>query len=97
MAWKDRVTGRKRPTGFDGSEFRALHTGGDCHHRAGELVCQQSRPALDLTPNKKYSLSQQREDPAGLNHDVTIYAFDRQRNFGERRDVLACTAPPRTG
>ena len=47
----------------------------------------------DMTPNKKYSLSDQtRKILKELNRDVTIYAFDRERNFGERRDVLGMYA-----
>jgi ABC-type uncharacterized transport system involved in gliding motility auxiliary subunit len=43
----------------------------------------------DMTPNKKYSLSDQTHKLLkDLNKDVTIYAFDRERNFGDRRDVL---------
>jgi ABC-type uncharacterized transport system involved in gliding motility auxiliary subunit len=43
----------------------------------------------DMTPNKKYSLSDQtRKILKGLTKDVTIYAFDQDRNFGARRDVL---------
>jgi ABC-type uncharacterized transport system involved in gliding motility auxiliary subunit len=43
----------------------------------------------DMTPNKKYSLSDQtRKILRDLSKDVTIYAFDQERSFGERRDVL---------
>jgi ABC-type uncharacterized transport system involved in gliding motility auxiliary subunit len=43
----------------------------------------------DLTPNKKYSLSPQTVKMLkDLNQDVTIYVFDRERSFGERRDLL---------
>jgi ABC-type uncharacterized transport system involved in gliding motility auxiliary subunit len=43
----------------------------------------------DLTPNKKYSLSPQTLKVAkGLNRDVTLYVFDRERGFRERRDLL---------
>ena len=42
-----------------------------------------------MTPNKKYSLSPQTAKMLkDLNQDVTIYVFDRERSFGERRDVL---------
>jgi ABC-type uncharacterized transport system involved in gliding motility auxiliary subunit len=44
----------------------------------------------DLTPNKKYSLSDQTKKLLrNLDRDVTIYVFDRERSFGERRDVLS--------
>ena len=43
----------------------------------------------DLTPNKKYSLAPQTVKLLkGLSQDVTIYVFDRERSFGERRDLL---------
>ncbi len=43
----------------------------------------------DMTPNKKYSLSDQtRKILKDLSGDVTIYAFDKEHSFGERRDVL---------
>jgi ABC-type uncharacterized transport system involved in gliding motility auxiliary subunit len=43
----------------------------------------------DMTPGKKYSLSDQtRKILKGLNKEVTLYAFDKERSFGEKRDVL---------
>jgi ABC-type uncharacterized transport system involved in gliding motility auxiliary subunit len=43
----------------------------------------------DLTPTKRYSLSEQSEKIArDLTRDVTIYVFDRQRAFREHRDLL---------
>jgi len=43
----------------------------------------------DLTPNKKYSLAPQTAKMLKeLSQDVTIYVFDRERSFGERRDLL---------
>jgi len=44
---------------------------------------------LDLTPNKKYSLAPQTTKLLkGLDRDVDIYAFDREQNLRERRDLL---------
>ncbi len=43
----------------------------------------------DLTPSKKYSLSPQTTKVVkDLDRDVTIYAFDRERNFRGLRDLL---------
>ena len=43
----------------------------------------------DLTPNKKYSLAPQTVKMLkDMNQDVTIYVFDRERSFGQRRDLL---------
>ena len=50
-----------------------------------------------MTPNKKYSLSPQtRKMLKDLSQDVTIYVFDQERSFGERRDVLDVFIRPRT-
>jgi len=47
----------------------------------------------DLTPNQKYSLSPQTKKMLkDLNRDVAINVFDRQRSFGERRDLLGMYA-----
>jgi len=43
----------------------------------------------DLTSNKKYSLAPQTVKMLkDLKQDVTIYVFDRERSFGQRRDLL---------
>lgn len=43
----------------------------------------------DLTPARQYSLSEQSEKiTKGLERDVTIYVFDRQRAFPQHRDLL---------
>jgi ABC-type uncharacterized transport system involved in gliding motility auxiliary subunit len=43
----------------------------------------------DLTSNKKYSLALQTVKLLKqLKQDVTIYVFDRERSFGQRRDLL---------
>jgi len=43
----------------------------------------------DLTPNKRYSLAPQTvKILKDLNQDVTIYVFDRERSFGQERDLL---------
>ncbi len=43
----------------------------------------------DLTPSKQFSLSPQTTKILkGLDRDISIYVFDRERNLRERRDVL---------
>ncbi|MDE3178324.1 MAG: GldG family protein, partial [Acidobacteriota bacterium] len=44
---------------------------------------------LDLTPNKKFSLSPETKKLLkGLDTPVTLYDFDRQNAFGQQRDLL---------
>jgi ABC-type uncharacterized transport system involved in gliding motility auxiliary subunit len=89
MAWKDRLTGRSGQRVLTGANF-AIYT----------LIVlalivlvnwfvNRHDTRWDMTPNKKYSLSEQtRKILKELNRDVTIYVFDREHSFGERRDVL---------
>jgi ABC-type uncharacterized transport system involved in gliding motility auxiliary subunit len=93
MAWKDRITGRSGQQVLTGANF-ALYTliGIALIVLVNWFVNNHDR-RWDMTPNKKYSLSEQtRKILRDLNRPVTIYAFDRQRNFGERRDVLGMYA-----
>src|SRR5579883_2166578 len=44
---------------------------------------------LDLTPNKEFSLSPQtRKLLKGLDRPVSIYVFERESGFRERRDLM---------
>ena len=79
MAWKDRIAGRSGQQVLTGANF-ALYT----------LIVialivlvnwfvSNHDKRWDMTPNKKYSLSDQtRKILKGLNKNVTIYAFDQR-------------------
>lgn len=93
MAWKDRIAGRSGQQVLSGANF-ALYT-----LIVIALVVlvnwfvNNHDKRWDMTPNKKYSLSAQTHKILkDLNSDVNIYAFDKERNFGERRDVLGMYA-----
>ncbi len=89
MAWKDRLSGRSGQQVLTGANF-ALYT-----LIVVALIVlvnwfvNHHDKRWDMTPNKKYSLSDQtRKILKELNRDVAIYVFDRERSMGERRDVL---------
>jgi ABC-type uncharacterized transport system involved in gliding motility auxiliary subunit len=89
MAWKDRIAGRSGQQALTGANF-ALYTliGIALIALVNWFVNNHDR-RWDMTPNKKYSLSDQtRKILKDLSKDVTIYAFDQERSFGEKRDVL---------
>ncbi len=93
MAWKDRIAGRSGQQVLTGANF-ALYTliVIALIVVVNWFVTNHDR-RWDMTPNKKYSLSEQTHKILKeLNKDVTIYAFDQERNFGERRDVLGMYA-----
>ena len=89
MAWKDRLAGRSGQQVLTGANF-ALYT----------LIVialivlvnwfvSNHDKRWDMTPNKKYSLSEQtRKMLKDLDQDVTIYVFDRKESSGEHHDVL---------
>lgn len=89
MAWKDRLTSKGGQQVLSGANF-AIYTliVLALIVLVNWFVSNHDKTA-DMTPNKKYSLSEQtRKILRDLNKDVTIYAFDRQRGFSELRDVL---------
>ena len=89
MAWKDRIAGRSGQQVLSGANFALYTLIGIALIVLVNWFVSNHDKRWDMTPNKKYSLSDQtRKILKGLTKDVTIYAFDQDRNFGARRDVL---------
>jgi ABC-type uncharacterized transport system involved in gliding motility auxiliary subunit len=92
MAWKDRIAGRSGQQVLTGANFALYTLIGIALIVLVNWFVNNHDIRWDMTPNKKYSLSDQtRKILKGLkdsNRNVTIYAFDQERNFGELRDVL---------
>ena len=93
MAWKDRLAGRSGQQVLTGANFALYTLIGIALIVLVKWFVNNHDKRWDMTPNKKYSLSDQTHKILReLNRDVTIYAFDKERNFGERRDVLGMYA-----
>ncbi len=93
MAWKDRIAGRSGQQVLTGANFALYTLIGIALIVLVNWFVNNHDKRWDMTPNKKYSLSDQtRKILRDLSRDVTIYAFDRERNFGERKDVLGMYA-----
>jgi len=93
MAWKDRIAGRSGQQVLTGANIAIYTLIGIALIVLVNWFVNNHDHRWDMTPNKKYSLSDQtRKILRDLNRPVTIDAFDRQRNFGERRDVLSMYA-----
>lgn len=89
MAWKDRITGRSGQQALSGANFAIYTLVVIAFIVLVNWFVSNHDKRWDMTPNKKYSLSQQTHKIlSDLSQDVTIYVFDRDRNFAERRDVL---------
>jgi ABC-type uncharacterized transport system involved in gliding motility auxiliary subunit len=89
MAWKDRIAGKSGQQVLTGANFALYSLIVIALIVLVNWFVSNHEKRWDMTPNKKYSLSEQtRKILKGLNRDVTLYAFDKERSFGERRDVL---------
>ncbi len=89
MAWKDRIAGRSGQQVLTGANFALYSLIVIAFIVLVNWFVNNHDKRWDMTPNKRYSLSEQtRKILKDLGQDVTIYAFDQERSFGERRDVL---------
>jgi len=89
MAEKDRMGGQTGQQVLTGVNFAIYTLVGIALLVLVNWFVNRHDQRWDMTPNKKYSLSEQtRKILKGLNRDVTIYVFDRRDSFGERRDLL---------
>ena len=89
MAWKDRLTGKTGRKVLEGTNLVVYTVVALALVVLVNWFVDRHNHRWDLTPNKKYSLSPQTTKIIkGLNRDVTVYVFDRERSFRERRDLL---------
>jgi len=89
MAWKDRIGGENGRHVLAGANFALYTLIGIALVVLVNWFVNRHDTRWDMTPNKKYSLSDQtRKILKGLNRDVTIYVFDRRDSFSQRRDLL---------
>jgi len=89
MALKDSIGGRGGRKVLEGANFAVYTLVVIAILAVANWFVTGHDHSWDLTPNKKYSLSPQTAKLLkDLKEDVTIYVFDRERSFGERRDLL---------
>jgi ABC-type uncharacterized transport system involved in gliding motility auxiliary subunit len=89
MAWKDRITGRSGQQVLSGANFALYTVIVIALIALVNWFVNNHDKRWDLTPNKKYSLSEQSHKILKeLKQDVTIYAFEGPRGSDDLRDVL---------
>jgi ABC-type uncharacterized transport system involved in gliding motility auxiliary subunit len=89
MAWKDRITGRGGRRVLEGANFLVYTAIVLAIIVLANWFVDRHNRRWDLTPDQKYSLSPQSVKVIkGLDRDLTIYVFDRERGFRGRQDLL---------
>lgn len=89
MAWKQRVSGESGRRALESANWALYTLVALAIIVLANWYVDRHSQRWDLTPNKKYSLSDQTKKLVkGLDHDVKILVFDRERNFREQRDLL---------
>lgn len=89
MAWKERVRGLGVRRVLEGANLVVYTAVGLGIVVLANWFVNRHNHRWDLTPTKKYSLSPQSTKVLKeLDRDISIYAFDRERNLRELRDLL---------
>ena len=89
MGWKDRIFSRSGRRLFAGANFVVYTAVVIAIVVLVNWFVNRHDRRWDLTANKQYSLSAQTlKMLKGLDRDVNIYVFDRERSMRQRRDLL---------
>ncbi len=89
MAWKDRILGRRGERFLEAVNLAVYTAVAVAIVVLANWFVDRHNRRWDLTPNQSYSLSPQTTKVLkGLKNDLTIYVFDRESGFRERRDLL---------
>jgi ABC-type uncharacterized transport system involved in gliding motility auxiliary subunit len=89
MAWKDRILGRRGERILEAVNLAVYTAVAVAIVVLANWFVDRHNRRWDLTPNQSYSLSPQTTKVLKeLKNDLTIYVFDRESGFRERRDLL---------
>jgi ABC-type uncharacterized transport system involved in gliding motility auxiliary subunit len=89
MAWKDRILGRRGERFLEAVNLAVYTAVAVAIVVLANWFVDRHNRRWDLTPNQSYSLSPQTTKVLKeLKNDLTIYVFDRESGFRERRDLL---------
>jgi ABC-type uncharacterized transport system involved in gliding motility auxiliary subunit len=89
MAWKDRILGHRGERFLEAVNLAVYTAVAVAIVVLANWFVDRHNRRWDLTPNQSYSLSPQTTKVLKeLKNDLTIYVFDRESGFRERRDLL---------